>query len=411
MGRKLAVLLLVVLFAGVVDAGVTVSNVTIRQRWPWNGLADIDYEVASDIPDAYIYVSIKIVVQDQERTIVPRTLSGEGGVWPVKAGKHRMTWNIAADEPGLHSSALLVTISAFASATLVPYLVIDLRGGASAAQYPVHYSATPPDISDDTCRTSQLWLRLIMPGTFQMGEPLERFADNPDAFPYRGRHNVTLTQPFYIGIFEFTRAQLRQVTGYYSSAAMYDNLPAEQLPWELIRGGVLPNVAWPASREVGTDSLVGRLRTRTGLFFDLPTEAQWEYACRAGTTTDFNNGYDLPPGGGWDSEVLDLLGRFYLNYDESAQGDFRFYARVGSYLPNAWGLYDMHGNVREWCLDWEGPFHGDATDPVGPASGSQRVARGGGCGDDVEYCTSAYRGGYLGGVPYGCRVVVLPHLP
>ena len=132
---------------------------------------------------------------------------------------------------------------------------------------------------------------------------------------------------------------------------------------------------------------MGKIQARTGLNFDLPTEAQWEYACRAGMTSNYNNG-------GSNESDLAQLGRYWDNggsgYSQSctiANGT----AKVGAYQLNAWGLYDMHGNVWEWCLDWFGELSGDVTDPVGSSSGSCRVARGGGWGNYATYCTSSYR--------------------
>ena len=106
----------------------------------------------------------------------------------------------------------------------------------------------------------------------------------------------------------------------------------------------------------------------------LPTEAEWEYACRAGTTTPFNTGSSL-------------------NASE-ANANFKFAQTksAGSYAPNAWGLYDMHGNVWEWCSDWYGDYYSGAqTNPKGPSSGSYRVTRGGSYNFDFRHCRSAYR--------------------
>ncbi len=116
----------------------------------------------------------------------------------------------------------------------------------------------------------------------------------------------------------------------------------------------------------------------SGHVYRLPTEAEWEYACRSGTTTAY--------GFGDDASRLGDYGWFRSNSDSGGTHP------VGEKKPNAWGLYDMHGNVYEWCQDWYGAYpSGSATDPTGAMSGSYRVSRGGSWNINVRYCRSAYR--------------------
>jgi formylglycine-generating enzyme required for sulfatase activity len=138
-------------------------------------------------------------------------------------------------------------------------------------------------------------------------------------------------------------------------------------------------------KTVDPNSFVGLLRSKTGLSLDLPTEAQWEYACRAGTTSSYNNG------GNTESDLA-TLGRYWDNRNDG-RGGYSEHTTVGSYAPNAWGLYDMHGNVWESCLDWYGSLANgtDGTDPLGPVSGWYRVSRGGGWCYGASYCPSSYR--------------------
>lgn len=136
-------------------------------------------------------------------------------------------------------------------------------------------------------------------------------------------------------------------------------------------------VSWDSAEVPLPDTFLGKLRSRTQMLFDLPTEAQWEYACRAGTVSSYNNGLDCTYAG-TDYTVHDpnldniaWYGPFWTG--EEGPGT----RPVGTKLPNAWGLYDMHGNVWEMCLDWYAPYSGDAIDPAGPLSGISRTARGG----------------------------------
>ena len=140
-------------------------------------------------------------------------------------------------------------------------------------------------------------------------------------------------------------------------------------------------------------SFIGKLRAKTAaLAFDLPTEAQWEYACRASTTKALNNNTNLQ---NEDQDPnMDILGRYWYNggstYDTDPVNGGS--AASGSYLVNQWGLYDMHGSVWEWCLDkYASSYGGAVTDPSGPDAGSYRVFRGGSWNYGAGSCRSAYR--------------------
>ena len=184
---------------------------------------------------------------------------------------------------------------------------------------------------------------------------------------------------------------------YFNNAAYYATRPVECVSYDMIRGtSSIAGAGWPTyGHEVDATSFMGKLQTKTGLIFDLPTEAQWEHACRAGTTTALNSGKNLTSTD-QDANMAEV-GRYRYNggseYSQNcapANGT----AKVGNYLPNAWGLYDMHGNIGEWCLDW---WDGDAyspdaaTNPNGQTTGSGRVSRGGGWDDTANRCRSASR--------------------
>ncbi|MGN0843666.1 MAG: formylglycine-generating enzyme family protein [Kiritimatiellia bacterium] len=138
-------------------------------------------------------------------------------------------------------------------------------------------------------------------------------------------------------------------------------------------------------KTVDPATFVGKIQAKTGLNFDLPTEAQWEYACRAGTSSKYNNGGD--DGGDWSTpgnKDVSVLARCWT--DQSVA--------VGLYLPNFWGLYDMHGNVGQWCLDYSDGYNSDpAIDYAGAESGSARVIRGYYRYDHYYNATSFYRYG------------------
>ena len=267
------------------------------------------------------------------------------------------------------------------------YLVIDLSGGTSASSYPVTtMSSAPSGGWTDEYKTTKLVLRKIPEGTYKM----------------QNSTDVTLTKPFYIGVFEVTQRQYELVMGtkpsFFNNVSYYATRPVECVSYDMIRGSS-NGAGWPGGAAVDVDSFIGKLRTMTQIGgFDLPTEAQWEYACRAGTTSAYNNGGDS-------ANDLKLLGRYRDNGGLGASGSCTTEngtAAVGSYQPNAWGLYDMHGNVWEWCLDWHGSLSGPVTDPEGPVTGSSRVQRGGCWSSYTIGCVSTNRGsGDPSNVHYG----------
>jgi formylglycine-generating enzyme required for sulfatase activity len=194
-----------------------------------------------------------------------------------------------------------------------------------------------------------------------------------------------------MGVFEITQAQYSNVVACnpaHCSTGEYAPLrPVEYLQWHVLRGNTRHHTA-PRAR-----SFFGILRAKTDLPFDVPTEAQWEYACRAGTTHALNNDTDVTRRR--DDPSMSMLGRYWYNGGKYHRKypQYGGTAPVGSYLPNQWGLYDMHGNVREWCADW---YHkraacADATDPRGPITGVRRVARGGDWRAAAWQCRSAKR--------------------
>ena len=300
-----------------------------------------------------------------------------------------------------------------AGATTGEYLLIDLSGGPSASSYPVSSVDFLPDPIPDVYRTTKLVMRRIPAGTFTMGSPPDEVGRDDD----ETQHQVTLTEDFYIGVFEVTQKQWERVMGtwpgYFTNAAYRETRSVEQVSYDDIRGNSAGS-GWPANNDVDADSFMGKLRAKTGLLVDLPTEAQWEYTCRAGTTTALNSGKNLTDL--HDCPNMAEVGRYRYNGGQgysSGCGLGNGTAEAGSYRPNAWGLYDMHGNVWEWCLDWHQYDLGSqaVTDPVGGSTGSFRVLRGGSWFNLAEYCRSAFRNwfgpnGRFGS--YGLRVCSAP---
>ena len=362
---------------------LSVKDVKIAQRYPWNGLVDIDYTVVCDEPATNIWVYPVGYDADFNVSVAPRTLEGDGANGaPVTVGAEgektfRMTWNMAADMPANYNRAKF-SMKMYAYAGAAPYMVIDLSPGASAEKYDVTYLTEIPNGEwDDEYKTSKLVLKLVCPGTFMMGTPVDEPGHSWVNANYEIQHKVTLTQPFYMGVFELTQKQYQLVMGSnpvtsYSSSYVGDYRPVCVVSYNMLRGSDL-GAKWPSGKQVDATSFFGKLRTKTGITFDLPTEAQWEYTCRAGTGTALNSGKDLT------NANLNEVARNYNNRNDGKGGYSYYHTVVGKYLPNAWGFYDMHGNVAEWCRDWwQNSLSETAIDPKGPESGSHRVMRGGG---------------------------------
>jgi len=324
--------------------------------------------------------------------------SSPAGPWTNFSGGAAGLNAITATGEGVVTAAVPLTAAALicyrAVADIANYLVVDLSGGPTASSYPVSYLTNVPAGGwTDEYKTTKMVFRQIPAGTFVMGSPADELGRDSDEI----QHQVTLTQPFCMGVFKVTQRQWEQVMGtwpsYFTNASYRDARPVELVRYNDIRGATA-GAGWPASNNVDATSFMGTLRARTGRGFDLPTESQWEYAGRAGTATALNSGYNLTNTSS-DAHMAQV-GRYWYNGGSSGlnhQNDNTSVgtAKVGSYLPNQWGLYDMHGNVWEECLDWYGTYPGTASDPNGATTGLYRVLRGGSWGAKAYDCRVAHR--------------------
>jgi WD40 repeat protein/formylglycine-generating enzyme required for sulfatase activity/serine/threonine protein kinase len=212
----------------------------------------------------------------------------------------------------------------------------------------------------DLEKSINLEMVLIPAGKFKMGSPKSELGRRTD----ETQHEVTLTKPYYIGKYEVTQEQWE--------AVMADN-PSK------IKAGKLPvtNISWEDCQE-----FIKKLNLKTNGGYRLPTEAEWEFACRAGTSTAYSFGDSLTKGDA----------NFSASEDTGKDGVKDSAKAVGGYKPNAFGLYDMHGNVWEWCEDWKTTYlAGAVIDPIGPRAGERRVIRGGSFDFNGSAVRSSYR--------------------
>ena len=268
------------------------------------------------------------------------------------------------------------------------YFVLDLDHPAQRFYYP-NAEALPFSLTSPVCRGQYLVMRRIYAKdvVWPMGSPTTE--------PQRGgnetQHYVKLTNDYYLAIFPTTIGQNRRLVGASNSYRGDNDLPVDAIGYTGLRG---TDKVWPTDgRAVSANSNLAKIRALTGLEFDLPTEAEWEYACRAGTAGAYNV----------EGEPGEFAWYSANNAPHEESGNLRGTTRApGQKKPNAWGLYDMHGNVSEWCLDWYADAYAVSTDianpvvaPVGPAAASDsqnyRVKRGGSYYRNADMCRSARR--------------------
>jgi formylglycine-generating enzyme required for sulfatase activity len=276
------------------------------------------------------------------------------------------TTTTTAAGSGTGSVSASASLTGLGSGTTYHYRLAATNSGGTTYGADSVFSTTS---SSSTYTNSLGQTFVLLPaGTFTMGSPSDEPGRDSDEGP---QHQVTLTQPFYMQITEVTQAQWAAVMGsnpsYYSECP---NCPVEYVSWNNVQ------------------AYITEMNKRGEGTYRLPTEAQWEYAARAGSTTAFGNG-----------GITSFFNMNECNYDANlgAMGWYCYNSDntthpVAQKTANAWGLYDMHGNVWEWCQDWYDSYPSDAvTDPPGPSSGSYRVERGGSLTVAASFCRSAKR--------------------
>ena len=310
----------------------------------------------------------------------------------VPAGDHTIAWYARRSWPDRRFDDPIVSVQLTASAADNPPDIMDIDLETKVVSYYASIDFLPDGaLANDKYRTTHLVMKKVHAAgqTFTMGSP----SDESSHRSYEDPHLVTLTKDYYLAIYETTRRQFalcgcqerQDVSWSIFGTDDPNQCPVGWITYNNLRGSA-PTIDWPS-----TGSTVGgylaTIRSATGLALDLPTEAQWEFACRAGTTTALYSGKGNPDEFS-NSDVAELAW-YYYNSDNGTSVH-----AVGGKPANPWGFYDMYGNVREWCLDWWGEYgSSQVTDPTGPASGSSwRITRGGDFTKFAKVTRSAARG-------------------
>ena len=336
----------------------------------------------------------------------------------VSDGTHRIKWRPADTLRTVGIAALnaQAVLTAWSPNRMPDYLVCDLTGG-DRPRYYADEADLPGDqgAQSEIYKTEKLLLKFVRArgvewlmgaATNEAGfigwnvEKNSQVVGNQGGEPLR---RVRLSQNYYLGVYEVTQDQYRRVTGQNPStfADADDSAlrPVENVSYNLLRDST--SKGWPAGGHavVGTGTALAQFRAKTSLAVDLPTEAQWEFACRAGTGSPFAGNRTISGAAATAKDEndatavpeLDAVARYAAN----GQGTT---AIVGSSLPNAFGFYDLHGNVSEWCLDYCNPWPAAADVVVDPTGGDRsqayvetRVLKGGAYNSSARRCRSAAR--------------------
>ena len=443
--RKISMVLGAVASVAMMSHAADVGRLIVRQQWPWSTDIKVEFELSGVSEDSPVDLDIKVFNGDVEvpAAVLKDAITGDcfginsGGVKTFYIDPLKAFGTSAATIPDFR---VKVSVSdSPENINEVLYKVFNLETGecediTRAQLLNGKYGSVETDFSkigtgfNTTLNDVIIWTGVTnYPGTrttklvmrkipaknksFLMGSPADEVGrekvDNDKGT--ESQVNVRFSNDYFVSVFEVTQAQYKRIFNASPSNYAGENAdlhPVEKISYNTLRGSASTkgasgeNINWPTNsnpHEVASGSFLHSLRaaTRNAYEFDLPTCAQWEYACRAGTGTAFNNGKNLESIWVYASANLESVAWFNNDVNGSASGLHTHI--VGEKAPNAWGLYDMHGNVNEFCLDG---YHKDINpdglaelvDPPGlVAVNGQRSFKGGGYATTSWFCRSGAR--------------------
>ena len=355
--------------AGTASA-VNVTIDKVQQRYPWNGLVDIDYTLDGGVS---VDTKFQVTVTAEGKTYSATTFKQDFG---LTRGKHRITWDTAADNAKFFSKNATVKMSLVD--TTGTFYIFDLVNGGA----PVITNCTVEAFSDDIYKTDKLVMRKLDGGTFTYTSQLVGGGAGT-------RSGSATVGQFLCGIYEITRKQWFNIMGSYTQVyqqnAYTNTLPVSYVSYDMIRGTQYTDgdetktVNWPTTgTNVGTyngsASFMAALRAKigNGYLFDLPTDRQQQFAYRGGKSTVFYDGCDDNSGSEATYKTLRKISHSWLTANEAGfkainmDGATAGPAMVGCYAANSYGIYDLDGNQNEWQLDWAGDVTTDTDLETGP---------------------------------------------
>jgi formylglycine-generating enzyme required for sulfatase activity len=412
--KNLASILCFSLLLSFTARGAIVSGISCTQRWPWNGKVDIDFNLFNELEYELPVFKLGFYGQIGDGPSFPlKSITGDVNDHTVQEdGWHRVTWD-AYQDLGATVDASDVKVAIVARETTIPppYMYLDLN------TYELKASFRAPSPNDPATKRTQVWFRRVEAGTFTMGASSEDRAYFNASFNNESVHRVTITKPFYIAVYQTTEAQYYKID---EERQGWESMkPMTGLDYSDLRGDNI-GTNWPArGYSVDANSFFGKLRSKVGgdVIFDLPTDAQWEMACRSKGDGTFHGNLTWSDGspyakvGTGSNQDTNLVNISWYSYNAGSRTH-----DVGTRSPSTLGLYDMHGNVWEWCLDWMQDNLGTdpVTDPVGPrhqiSGNSLRVRRGGAFGNNPADCRPARRNPASASsqhTDYGFRMVLI----
>lgn len=380
--ERTVVAMLLTLFASRSQAAPSVTGVSLSR----DGEAGV-LKVSYSLSGSPAIITVDVLTNGASTAgIGVKRVSGDVNRIVRGDGLRMFYWQAGGDWPkGVDPASATFAVQAWPLDNPPPYMAVNLSV-TNCHRFYAHPDAfpAPGGVTNILYKTEWLVMRKIPAAgvTWKMGKNATDTSD--DAAHRSTSHKVTFTENYYMAVYELTRRQASYFGG--ATATGFDALPFGYVTIGDVRGSYADGYAWPTDKRVKEASVIGKMRALTGLDLDLPTDAQWEYACRAGVATAFNNGYNGTSGSG----ISDVAW-----WNESTPQE------VGLLKPNAWGLYDMHGNVWEMCLDWcQTSLAADETDPVGPTPVSYSHSEGlamvfmDGTSGETESVGRTFRGGF-----------------